>query len=90
MKIQIAGDLHIEYIDFEDSNVSDLLQPGDTDLLILAGDIGSLYEPQKLRFFLEKVCVKYRYVLYVYFFAFMFFMVLDSTLTRNYRNIEFG
>lgn len=65
MKIQIAGDLHIEYIDFEDSNVSDLLQPGDTDLLILAGDIGSLYEPQKLRFFLEKVCVKYRYVLYV-------------------------
>ena len=54
MKIQIAGDLHIEYIDFEDSNVSDLLQPGDTDLLILAGDIGSLYEPQKLRFFLEK------------------------------------
>lgn len=65
MKIQIVGDLHLEYINFEETKVADLLKFSDADILILAGDIGSLYEPQKLRLFLEKVCIHYRYVLYV-------------------------
>lgn len=65
MKIQVVGDLHLEYINFEETKVTDLIKFSDADILILAGDIGSLYEPQKLRLFLEKVCIHYRYVLYV-------------------------
>jgi predicted phosphodiesterase len=65
MKIQISGDLHLEYINFEKVKISELLHCSDANILILAGDIGSLYEPQKLRLFLEKICVRYRYVLYV-------------------------
>lgn len=65
MKLQIIGDLHLEYINFEEMKISELINASDAEILILAGDIGTLYEPQKLRLFLEKICSHYRYVLYV-------------------------
>lgn len=63
--IQVASDLHIEYN--EDSDSPDPLKYIDpsADILILAGDIGSLYRLQQLKFFLNELCKKFQIVLYV-------------------------
>lgn len=60
--IQIVSDLHIEYNDIP--NPLDLITPS-ADILILAGDIGSLYKLDQLKNFLEKICPCFQYVLYI-------------------------
>ena len=57
MKLQIASDLHLEYFDSEMSN---LIQPVG-DILILAGDIGSLYNVKQLESFFKYYCKKFTY-----------------------------
>ena len=61
---QIVSDLHIEYKNNEIPDPLTLIKPK-SDVLILAGDIGSLYKYQQLHGFLEKLCVHFKNVLYI-------------------------
>lgn len=63
-KFQIVSDLHIEYKSDKVPDPLDLITPS-ADILILAGDIGSLYKYNQLKVFLEKLCVHFQIVLYV-------------------------
>jgi len=62
--IQIASDLHIE---FKNDDIPDPLYyiTPSADILILAGDIGSLYKIDQLKGFLEKLCPLFATVIYV-------------------------
>jgi len=64
LTIQIASDLHIEhnYVDIPDP--LSLITPT-SDILILAGDIGSLYRFEQLSGFLEQLCVHFKMDIYV-------------------------
>ena len=61
---QIVSDLHIEYKTNNNHNPLDYIKPV-SDVLILAGDIGSLYKMDQLTFFLEKLCPHFQIVLYI-------------------------
>lgn len=64
ISFQVASDLHIEY---KNNNIPDPLyyiKPV-AKMLILAGDIGSLYKLNQLRGFLQKLCIHFELVLYV-------------------------
>lgn len=61
---QIVSDLHIEYKNDNDLNPLDFITPT-ADILILAGDIGSLYKFNQLKCFLEKICPHFKTTLYV-------------------------
>lgn len=61
--IQIVSDLHIEYKNDEVPNPLDLITPS-ADILVLAGDIGSLYKLDQLKQFLEELCKHFEVVLY--------------------------
>ncbi len=63
MKIQIASDLHIEYLQKYD--LDSLIEKKNANILVLVGDIGSLYKYSQLEEFLGKICKIYEYVLYV-------------------------
>lgn len=67
MKIQIASDLHLEYNEKHSPTVvlEKYLEPTDAELLILAGDIGSLYNICQLKQLLGQACSKYSKVIYV-------------------------
>ena len=60
---QLASDLHIEY---QNNKVDafDYITPS-ADILILAGDIGSLYKIDQLTDFLESLAESFKYILYV-------------------------
>ena len=64
LEYQIVSDLHIEYRNNEIPDPLTLITP-ESDILILAGDIGSLYKINQLQGFLEKLCVYFKTVLYV-------------------------
>jgi predicted phosphohydrolase len=61
---QIVSDLHIEYKNNQIHNPLDYITPC-ADILILAGDIGSLYKINQLNTFLESVCKLFKIVIYV-------------------------
>jgi predicted phosphodiesterase len=61
---QIVSDLHIEYKNNEIPDPLTLITPT-SEILILAGDIGSLYKIKQLQGFLEKLCIHFKTVLYV-------------------------
>jgi Icc-related predicted phosphoesterase len=61
---QIASDLHIEYKNDEVPDPLDFITPS-SDILILAGDIGSFYKNSQLKEFLTKLCSYFKMVLYV-------------------------
>ena len=63
-KFQIVSDLHIEYKNDEIPDPLTLITPS-AEILILAGDIGSLYKYEQLKVFLEKLCVYFKTVLYI-------------------------
>ena len=63
MKIQLVSDLHIEYLS-EDVNPLDLITPS-ADILVLAGDIGSLYKMHQLKKFLTTLSTHFKVILYV-------------------------
>jgi predicted phosphodiesterase len=55
---QIVSDLHIEYKNNEIPDPLTLITPT-SEILILAGDIGSLYKIKQLQGFLEKLCIHF-------------------------------
>jgi predicted phosphodiesterase len=61
---QIVSDLHIEYKNNEIPDPLTLITPT-SDILILAGDIGSLYKYDQLYGFLRKLCLHFKNVLYI-------------------------
>lgn len=61
---QIVSDLHIEYKNNENLNPLDFITPS-ADILILAGDIGSLYKFNQLKSFLSLICPHFKATLYV-------------------------
>jgi predicted phosphohydrolase len=61
---QILSDLHIEYKNDEVPDPLDFVEPK-SDILILAGDIGSLYKMEQLTEFLSRICTFFKIVLYV-------------------------
>jgi predicted phosphodiesterase len=62
--IQIASDLHIEYKNDGTVDPLTIITPS-ADVLILAGDIGSLYKFEQLHKFLSDICLHFDAVLYV-------------------------
>lgn len=64
LTVQIASDLHIEYKNDDVPNPLDFITPS-ADVLILAGDIGSLYKIEQLTKFLQALCSYFQIVLYV-------------------------
>ena len=64
LSLQIVSDLHIEYKNNSIPNPLDYVKPV-SKILVLAGDIGSLYKFEQLRGFLKKLCVHFEYVLYI-------------------------
>ena len=64
LSLQIVSDLHIEYKNNSIPNPLDYVKPI-SKILVLAGDIGSLYKFEQLRGFLKKLCVHFEYVLYI-------------------------
>lgn len=62
VKLQVASDLHTEFNKCD--NYLDLITPS-ADILILAGDIGSLYEYENLKNLLKKICEGFNTVIYV-------------------------
>ena len=53
LTVQIASDLHIEFKNNEVPDVLSIIDPC-ADVLILAGDVGSLYNEAQLSLFLKK------------------------------------
>ena len=64
LSLQIVSDLHIEYRNNNVPNPLDYIKPV-SKILVLAGDIGSVYKFDQLKGFLKKLCVHFEYVLYV-------------------------
>jgi predicted phosphohydrolase len=64
LKLQIASDLHIDYKNNDIPDPLDYITPT-CDILVLAGDIGSLYKIEQLRGFLRRVCDYFKLVLYL-------------------------
>jgi predicted phosphodiesterase len=64
LNLQIASDLHIEYKNNDIPDPLDYISPH-ADILVLAGDIGSLYKINQLEGFLKKVCEYFKTVIYV-------------------------
>lgn len=64
MKVSIVSDIHSEKPTYsEDNLINALIEDG--DILILAGDIGTLEEPEKLIKTLRLVQSKYKIILYI-------------------------
>lgn len=61
---QIVSDLHIEVYDDNNINPLEYITPS-ADILILAGDIGSLYKFEQLFNFIKNIAEYFKYVLYV-------------------------
>lgn len=64
VKFQIVSDLHIEYNNDDVVDPLEYITP-DAEVLILAGDIGSLYKMDQLRDFISKVTKMFKYTVYV-------------------------
>ena len=64
LQFQIASDLHIEYRNDDLHDPKVYIEPT-AEILILAGDIGSLYKVKQLTTFFRDICTLYKYVIYV-------------------------
>jgi predicted phosphohydrolase len=61
---QFASDLHIEIYDDDNIDPLEYITPS-ADILILAGDIGSLYKVAQLYNFIKNLSCYFKYILYV-------------------------
>ena len=64
INFQLMSDIHIEYKNDDVPNPLDYITPS-SDILILAGDIGSLYKYKQLNEFLKKLAALFKVVIYV-------------------------
>jgi predicted phosphohydrolase len=62
--VQIVSDLHIECIDDNNIDALDYITPT-ANILILAGDIGSLYKPIQLQNFIKSLSPHFKIILYI-------------------------
>lgn len=62
--IQIASDLHIEFNESDAVDPLEFITPC-ADILVLAGDIGSLYRTSQLSAFITKLCKLFKAVVYI-------------------------
>jgi Icc-related predicted phosphoesterase len=60
---QIASDIHLEHRENQSPNITEFITPS-ANILILAGDIGSLYKIDQLYAFLHSACQSFDTVLY--------------------------
>ena len=63
MKLQVVSDLHIEYNNLDQDPLS-FIDPS-ADILVIAGDLGSLYKYTQLKDFIEKTCMYFKNVFYI-------------------------
>lgn len=88
LTLQIASDLHIERFEYI-PDPFDMITPS-ADVLVLAGDIGSLYRYEQLLQFLKKLCLKFTHVLYIpgnhefYYLRNNYRLTLESLRDRLY------
>lgn len=91
--IQILSDIHIEYKNDTVPNPLNYIDPSLCDILILAGDIGSLYKYDQLFTFLTELCLYFKIVLYIpgnheyYYFDDIPKLTFDE-LTERLYNLE--
>lgn len=90
--VQIVSDLHIEKIDDINPDPIDFITPS-ANILILAGDIGSLYKLEQLTNFLRRICYHFELVLYVpgnneWYMIPNYFPVNWNTLEKRLKKIE--
>jgi predicted phosphohydrolase len=78
ISIQISSDLHLECIDDNDIDPLKYITPT-ADILILAGDIGSLYKLQQLTNFLTKLSPYFQTIIYVPGNHEYYYLVNDTT-----------
>ena len=64
LSVQIVSDLHIECNDDVNINPLDYITPS-APVLIMAGDIGSIYKTEQLQTFLNNVCKYFEAVVYI-------------------------
>lgn len=64
LDFQIVSDLHIEFKNDTVPNAKDLITPK-SEILILAGDIGSLYKYEQLSQFLKQLSKMFKILLYI-------------------------
>jgi predicted phosphohydrolase len=85
VQIQIVSDLHIEFNE-NDIDIDPLkyIIPS-TNILILAGDIGSLYKYEQLYTFLYKICIYFEYVIYVPGNHEYYVTSINNTNVDNYK-----
>ena len=62
--IQISSDLHIECVNDDNIDPLQYITPS-ADILILAGDIGSLYKIKQLKNFLKQLSYYFKIIIYV-------------------------
>jgi Icc-related predicted phosphoesterase len=62
--IQIASDLHIECVNDNNIDPFQYITPS-ADILVLAGDIGSLYKIKQLQNFIKKLSYYFKIIIYV-------------------------
>jgi len=63
MKVQIVSDVHIEYL-LDEKDPFEFITPS-AEILILAGDIGSLYKIDQLKNFLSILSTRFKVILYI-------------------------
>jgi len=61
---QIASDLHLEFLEDDHINIYDFITPS-ADILILAGDIGSIYRIKQLKNFILSLSKHFDYIIYI-------------------------
>ena len=64
MRFQIASDLHLEYLPEDNINILDYITPS-CEILILAGDISSIYRYKQLYNFLKSATEVFQHVIFV-------------------------
>ena len=64
MHIQIHSDLHIEKLPYDNVNGLDFITPK-SEILVLCGDIGSIYKFSQLKFFFSSICKYFKKIFYV-------------------------
>lgn len=92
IEFQIVSDLHIEYKNNDIPNPLDYITPS-ADILILAGDIGSLYKFNQLKGFLESLCPHFKATIYIpgnheYYIQDSYDMLSFNELTKRLHELE--
>jgi predicted phosphohydrolase len=92
IEFQIVSDLHIEYKNNDVPNPLDYITPS-ADILILAGDIGSLYKINQLKSFLQLLCPLFKATIYIpgnheYYLQDSFEPIPFELLTKRLYDLE--